>query len=124
MARILVADDEPEQAALRKFLLEDAGHHVCVAGNPADTLDEMKRAAVDLVIMDLRFPNAAGEPDAAEGLELIRGIRRLEAHIPVLVLSGWPEELYGAPEEKMVSGIMVKPVSLPVLLEAIAGLVC
>ena len=123
MARILVADDEPEQAALRKCLLEGAGHDVRVTEDPAATMDEMRRAPADLLIMDLRFPNAAGEPDSAEGLALIRGIRSFDVRTPVLVLSGWPEELYGTPEEAMVSGIMVKPVSMPTLLDAIAGLV-
>jgi DNA-binding response OmpR family regulator len=104
-------------------LLEEAGHHVRVAEDPAAAMDEMKRAPADLVIMDLRFPNAAGQPDSAEGLALIRGIRSFDETTPLLVLSGWPEDLYGSPEEGMVSAIMVKPVSTALLLEAIAGLV-
>jgi len=123
MARILVADDEPEQAALRKCLLEGAGHDVRVALCPAETVEQMHRSPADVVIMDLRFPNAAGKPDSAEGLALIRAIRSFDARTPVLVLSGWPEELYGTPEEGMVSGVMVKPVSMATLLEAIAGLI-
>ena len=38
-----------------------------------------------------------------------------------MVLSGWPDDLYGAPEERMVSRIVVKG-SVRALLEAIAGL--
>jgi hypothetical protein len=40
----------------------------------------------------------------------------------VVVLSGWPEDLYGEPEEEMVSRIMVKPAGMRLLLETIAEL--
>jgi hypothetical protein len=73
-------------------------------------------------MMDLRFPNAAGWPDAREGMALIRGIREAGYRLPVVVLSGWPEELYGEPEERMVSRIMVKPVGIRVLLGLIEEL--
>ena len=38
-------------------------------------------------------------------------------------LAGGPQELYGSPEESMVSRVMVKPVEAKVLLETIAELV-
>ena len=41
----------------------------------------------------------------------------------MIVLSGWPEELYGQPEEHMVSRILLKPVNTPILLETIRELV-
>jgi hypothetical protein len=40
----------------------------------------------------------------------------------MIVLSGWPDELYGAPEEQMVSQIVVKG-SIRELLRTIAELV-
>ena len=52
-------------------------------------------------------------------MALIRRIREAGYRLPVVVLSGWPEDLYGEPEEAMVSRIMVKPVGIPVLLETI-----
>jgi hypothetical protein len=41
----------------------------------------------------------------------------------LVVLSGWPDDLYGTPEEKMVSRVMLKPVPSQALLAAIAELV-
>lgn len=73
-------------------------------------------------MMDLRFPNAAGQPDSREGMALIRRIREAGYRLPVVVLSGWPEDLYGEPEGAMVSRIMVKPVGIHLLLETIAKL--
>ena len=119
MARILVADDDLEQITLRKGLLEADGHEVDFAMCPETAVQLVSSGGADVVIMDLRFANAAGEPDSQEGLALIRRIRALGYRAPVIVLSGWPEDLYGSPEEKLVSKIIVKPVSTHALLEAI-----
>ena len=122
MSRILVADDDLDQLVVRKTLLEAMGHEVVMAECPSEALREMERSAPGLVIMDLRFPNAAGRPDSREGMALIRRIREAGYRLPVVVLSGWPEDLYGQPEERMVSRIMVKPVGILVLLKTIEEL--
>ena len=123
MPRILVSDDDPVQLNLRKSMLESAGYKVAVALDPPGTLRQMKRQMPDLLIMDLRFPNGSGEPDPREGMALIRSIREQGCVAPVVVLSGWPEQIYGQPEEGMVSRVMLKPVPSAELLEAIADLV-
>jgi CheY-like chemotaxis protein len=118
MFRILAADDDVVQLDLRKTVLETAGHQVVVALTVRQTAREIQRRPFDLVVMDLRFPNAEGVGDAREGMQLIRQIRELDGKVPIIVLSGWPEELYGQPEEQMVSRVMMKPVKPKVLLEA------
>jgi DNA-binding response OmpR family regulator len=55
-------------------------------------------------------------------MALIRRIRHLGYRAPVIVLSGWPADLYGQPEERLVSCILLKPVSIRELLHAIRGL--
>ncbi len=122
MARILLADDDLTQLDLQAWVLESAGHSVEVAFSPAEALRCAERP-FDVLIMDLRFHNAAGTQDAGEGLALIRGIRETGCTVPILVLSGWPEDLYGHAEEKMVSRIILKPVPPTGLLAAIDGLV-
>ena len=123
MCRILVADDDRQQLDLRKEILELAGHEVDLAKDPPETIRQIELGEADLVLMDLRFPNASGNPDSAVGLALIRHIRDVGCRLPVIVLSGWPDDLYGQPEEKLVSRIMVKPVNTVLLMEAIEGLV-
>jgi CheY-like chemotaxis protein len=126
MSRILVADDDALQLDLRKQILEIAGYQVEIALTARETVRHLENAPADLVIhlviMDLRFPNALGEPDAREGIALIRGIRDLGCRAPVIVLSGWPEALYGQPEEQLVSRILLKPVRTRELLNAIRDL--
>jgi len=115
MAHILLADDDVELLGLQCKLLEALGYEVETAVSPAETLRELERSAPDLIIMDLRFPRAA------DGLGLIRGIRQTGCQLPMIVLSGWPDDLYGAPEEQLVSRILVKG-SVHELLRAIAEL--
>ena len=120
MARILLADDDARQLQLRARLLEAGGHEVCLAGDASEVIPYL--ATSQVVIIDLRFPNSQGQPDAAEGLKLIRQIRESGCRAPVIVISGWPEDLSGTPEERMVSRVMQKPVAIESLLGAIAEL--
>ncbi len=117
MAHILIADDDLEQVTLRKSLLETGGHQVDIALGVDSTILQIELGGVDLVIMDLRIP------ESFDGLTLIRRIRAMGCHKPVIVLSGWPEDLYDQPEEAMVSRVMVKPVPMTELLDAVATLV-
>jgi CheY-like chemotaxis protein len=102
MAHILVADDDVEQITMHRRLLETLGHQVSTARSPAEALSELERNPPDLVVVDLRFPHAS------DGLALIRGIRQRDSAVPMIVLSGWPDDLYGSPEEPLVSRIVVK----------------
>lgn len=122
MPRILMVDDDLVQLDLRRQVLELEGHEVAMAFSPREALRQLKEGWAHLLIMDLRFPNADGEPDAQEGLTLIREIRKAGFAAPVLVLSGWPDDLYGLPEEQMVARVMLKPVANRELLAAIAEL--
>src|SRR6185437_2021538 len=69
MACILVAEDDPVQAELRRCVLERAGHQVRVAADRDAALGYLETA--DVVLMDLRFPALD------DGLALIR---RFTAH--------------------------------------------
>ena len=115
MPRILVADDEAEQLTMQRTLLEEMGYAVVTAGSPAEALAEIERSRPDLIVVDL------GLPRASDGLRLIRGIRSSGCELPLIVLSGWPEDIYGAPEEQMVARVLVKG-SARELLQTIAEL--
>jgi DNA-binding response OmpR family regulator len=114
--RILIADDDLSQLGLRKLLLETAGHQVRAALSVADALRQTAQGWADLLILDLRMP------DAEHGLGLIRGIRESGCAKPILVLSGWPDDLYGQPEERMVTSVIVKTAGTAALLDAISGI--
>jgi CheY-like chemotaxis protein len=116
MAHILVADDDVEQVAVHRRLLEALGYEVDTALSPSETLRKFGRRTPDVTLVDLRFPRAA------DGLALIRDMRQSGYRNPIIVLSGWPDDLYGEPEEQMVSRVVVKG-SIRELLQTIAELV-
>jgi len=122
MSRILVADDDVIQLDLRRQLLEIDGYEVDIAFTAAQTVHLLEKRPPDLLIVDLRLPNQNGEADAREGLALIRRIREIALRVPILVLSGWPEDIYGQPEEELVSRVLLKPVRTPDLLRSIRDL--
>ena len=101
MPRILVADDDVEQLTVQRTLLEALGYEVRTAISAADALRELEKDPPHLIIVDLCIPQA---PD---GLGLIRAIRQ-RTQLPLIVLSGWPDDLYGSPEEELVSRVIVK----------------
>jgi CheY-like chemotaxis protein len=119
MARILVADDDIHQLELRQSLLEAAGHEVAVATTVPEIERQLARENPDLLLMDLRYPNARGEPDDTDSRALIRAVRERGASPPVIVISGWPEEFEGAPERSLVQQVVAKPYRLQTLLDAI-----
>ncbi len=121
MSRVLLADDDATQLELCARLLETGGHQVMLGYCVEEALRLVPGA--DVVVMDLRFRNADGYPDAQEGLSLIRRIRDSGCRAPLIVMSGWPEELHGSPERDLVSRVMVKPVRIVTLLAAIGDLV-
>jgi CheY-like chemotaxis protein len=102
MAYILLADDDSEQVSVQRKVLEALGHKVGTSRSAAGTLRELERSQPDLIVVDLHFPLAE------DGFGLIRGIRETGCQLPVIVLSGWPDDLYGTPEEKLVSRVVVK----------------
>jgi CheY-like chemotaxis protein len=120
MPRVLIVEDDPTQLCLRKQLLELGGYRTLTAMGPGEALRLQEQA--DVVVTDLRFPGLDGKPDPELGLELIRNLRAANGNLPLVVLSGWPDALYGRPEERMVSLVLVKPVSLQTLLETIERL--
>ena len=81
MPRIfLIDDDELLRKSLRKTLVR-AGYEVEDAPNVHTGLREYRRQANDLIITDIVMPDI-------EGLELIRHLRRLDADVKIIAMSG------------------------------------
>jgi DNA-binding NtrC family response regulator len=81
MSTILVVDDD---AATREALasgLKKLGHEIHLAGTGATALDEVRRHAVDLAIIDLKLPDM-------EGTELFGALRILRPEAIAIMISG------------------------------------
>jgi two-component system OmpR family response regulator len=85
MPRILIADDEPNIREVISFALERAGFGVATARNGTETLQQVRRGPVDLIVLDIGMPEM-------DGLEVCRQIRKT-SDVPILFLSARDEEI-------------------------------
>lgn len=77
--RILVAEDDPKQADLIRRYLEREGHAVAVVHDGRSAIDEARRRAPDLVVLDVMMPRV-------DGLDVCR-ILRYESDVPIIMLT-------------------------------------
>jgi uncharacterized protein (TIGR02266 family) len=81
---VIVADDTAFVRERFESALAGAGHHALTASNAAELLGHLRAHVnrIDLVVLDLRLPNAGG-------VEIVRAIRRADqGRLPILVFSG------------------------------------
>lgn len=85
--RIVIADDHPVVLIGLRALLEQGENDYVVVGEAHSgkaLLDLLARCPCDLVITDFSMPTEGG---AADGLYLIRSIRRQYPNLPILILT-------------------------------------
>ena len=82
MARILLIEDSPTEAAVMAQLLERNGHQVSTSGSAEDGIAVCRRDKPDLVLMDVVLPGM-------NGFQATRALSRDAdtSHIPVLIVS-------------------------------------
>jgi two-component system response regulator AtoC len=79
--RILIVDDEETLCYFLKASLEEKGYQATTAYTAAEGLDIVTRQQIDLVLLDLKLPDG-------DGLDVLDQIRRADANLPVIVLTG------------------------------------
>lgn len=77
--RIVVAEDDPRQADLIRRYLEHEGHQVVVVHDGRSAVEEVRRRAPDLVILDVMMP-------VVDGLDVCR-ILRFESDVPIIFVT-------------------------------------
>jgi len=87
MAKILIAEDEPDIRELVTFMLRFAGYEVVAASNGEDAVRTAAREIPDLVIMDVRMPRMTGY-DACRLMKANPDLR----DVPVVFLSAKGQE--------------------------------
>lgn len=85
MAKILLVEDSPTQAAQIRMLLEAAEHEVVHAANGRLALESLRGQAIDLVVTDLEMPEI-------NGLQLVEQMRDDFSHIPTILVTGHGSE--------------------------------
>jgi len=82
MARILIAEDEPDIRELVAFTLRFAGHEVTTTANGEEALQQASNLMPDIIIMDVRMPKMTGY-DACRAMKADDSLK----DIPVVFLS-------------------------------------
>lgn len=87
MAKIVIAEDEPDIRELIAFTLRFAGHEVITGANGQEGYELAKQHIPDLIMLDVRMPKMTGY----EACQSIKAEPEI-AHIPVIFLSAKGQE--------------------------------
>jgi signal transduction histidine kinase/DNA-binding response OmpR family regulator len=111
--RILVVEDDPMLREAFEEVLSSGGHKVVAASNGNQAIGLLARQEFDLVITDLGMPGVSG-------LDLARAVKRSDADLPVVLLTGWAVQ-QGEPKirEAGVDYVLVKPCPNKTLLDTV-----
>jgi EAL domain-containing protein (putative c-di-GMP-specific phosphodiesterase class I) len=103
--RVLVADDEPEPLRAIARVLRRAGFEVDTADHGSDAANAIEQREYDAVVSDISMPGI-------DGIELLRTLRRRDADVPVILVTGAPAvETAVEALEHGAYKYLVKPVS-------------
>lgn len=83
MARILVAEDDPQVGHVLAERLQGDGHGVELAADAESALEQLKKRAVDLLLLDLRLPGKSG----LDMFDEIRNTPEIDKDMKVVVLT-------------------------------------
>ena len=111
---ILLVEDNDLVRAFAEGVLSDIGYQVISAGSAEEALTHLAEpgAEVDLVLSDIVMPGTSG-------IELARRVHHSHPHLPVLLASGYSDDLIkgAASEFRVIS----KPYGPAALAEAVAA---
>jgi excisionase family DNA binding protein len=112
--RVLVVDDEASIRDLLSKTLALAEYEVDTASDGRAALERLRLGRYDLLIADLKMPGM-------DGLTLIREAKRLSAHLPVIIITGFSTESSAIEAVNLgVAGYLTKPFRVPQVLAAAA----
>lgn len=113
--RVLIVDDHPiVRRGLRGLLQAEPGvEFIGEAGTPEDALSELERGSWDVVLLDIALPGRSG-------LNTLGAIRAVRPGLPILIVSGHPEDQYAVRLLRAgAAGYLTKDAAPDVLLKAV-----
>ncbi len=87
VSRLLVADDDPDVLEALRLLLVGEGCQVETAASPGGVLSAVQARDFDAVLMDMNY--TMDTTGGIEGLDLLSRLQRLDATLPVVVMTAW-----------------------------------
>src|SRR5438045_2309116 len=87
MARILIADDQPEVLEALRILLKGAGHQTDAVTSLAGIFNALEKKDYALLMMDLNYTRDT--TSGQEGLEVIPKLQEIDSTLPIVVMTAW-----------------------------------
>ncbi len=87
VARVLIADDQPDVLSALRLLLKTEGYEIETASSPRAVLSALESGEADLVLMDLNY--ARDTTSGREGLDLLNRLQAIDGTLPVVVMTAW-----------------------------------
>ncbi|WP_199229229.1 PAS domain-containing protein [Caulobacter endophyticus] len=114
-ARVLLVEDNPEVQALGREILSAAGYSVTTASSGDEGLAVFAAApdAFDLLFSDIVMPGGRN------GIVLAEDVRRLRPEIPVLLTTGYNEDLLAEGPARPSQNVIGKPYRRAELLDRV-----
>jgi DNA-binding response OmpR family regulator len=85
--RVLVVDDERFFREAIQETLTDAGLECLLAADGSEALEMSEEPSIGAVVLDVRLPGM-------DGIEVLRRLRQLRPHLPVIMLSAHQDQTY------------------------------
>ena len=85
--RILVADDQADVLEALRWLLSSEGYDAQFVSTTHAVVERLQADRFDLLLMDLNY--SRDTTSGREGLDLIPRVRKLDAGLPIVVMTGW-----------------------------------
>src|SRR5436853_1740818 len=87
MARILIADDQPDVLEALRILLKVAGHQTDAVTSLAGIFNALEKKDYALLMMDLNYTRDT--TSGQEGLEVIPKLQEVDSTLPIVVMTAW-----------------------------------
>src|SRR5689334_12775511 len=87
MARILIADDQPDVLEALRILLKGAGHQTDSVTSLAGIFNALEKKDYALLLMDLNYTRDT--TSGQEGLEVIPKLQEIDSTLPIVVMTAW-----------------------------------
>ncbi len=114
--RILIIDDEESIRKSFVLALEDEGYDVDTVASGEEGIRSIKKRRSDLIFLDLKMPGM-------NGVDALREIRKIDAAVPVYVITAFLKEFLDLLDAAVKQGIQFEILNKPIESQQIRALV-
>ena len=120
-APILVVDDEPEMCWILENIIRRTGFTCLKALSAGEAMALTEINKFGMVFLDAKLPDI-------DGLELARQLRKTNAHLPIVIVSGYFYQddltIKGALQSGLITAFVGKPFNHHEIVSVITRLAC